>query len=280
MKPVVSVVIPTFGRHEQLREAVFSALGQDAPVPFEVIVVDDNPPAAELFRKNRAMLEGLSPSIRHLASTGPRGGSGARNCGILAARGEWVAFLDDDDEWLPGKLARQWYLAASAPADVACVDTGFCEKDEATGKQTPVMPQLEGWIFDDLLVKHRGRAPKLSTMLCRREALLAAGLFDTELPSRQDLDLYLRLARAYRFWPVREILAVKHVHSGARITTSRAKKLAGFEGFYRKYAEDLRARPPLHALFLRQYAVQMFKAGRYAEALRLAVRSLAPGASR
>lgn len=270
----ISVVIPTYGRHEQLEAALRSVRLQDCPVPFEVIVVDDNPVDSELFGRNQAMLAQRFPGVVHLPNPQSRGGAGARNGGVLAAVGEWVAFLDDDDEWLPGKLAQQWALMSMAPVDVVAIDTGFWEVDSNSGERKKVLPQLQGWIFDALLVKHQGRAPKLSTLVCRRQALLDAGLFDEMLPSRQDLDLYLRLARVGRFESVLEPLAMKHVHAGPRISTSFENKLRGFEVYYRKYLPEFQARPALHRIFLRQYARWLYRARRYPTALRLVLRSL------
>ena len=276
MKPVLSVVIPTYGRHEQLERAVRTVMTQECDVPFEVVVVDDNPADSELRQRNAAMLAQFQPVVRHLSNSGRRGGAGARNTGIEAATGEWIAFLDDDDEWLPNKLRQQLTLMRNAAPQLACIDTGFYEDDEATGRRKSVMPQLQGDIFDTLLVKHQGRAPKLSTLICRREALVSIGMFDPELPSRQDLDLYLRLARHYRFASVAEPLAIKHVHTGARISTSHANKIRGFELYYRKYRDDFLVRPELHRIFLRQYARWLYRAKRYPAAVRLLLRSLWP----
>lgn len=274
MRIVISVVVPTYGRHKQLEAALRSVSRQDCPVPFEVIVVDDNPVDSELFGRNQAMLARRFPEVLHLPNPQSRGGAGARNGGVLAAKGAWVAFLDDDDEWLPDKLAQQWALMSGAPAGVVAIDTGFWEVDASSGQRKVVLPQLQGWIFDALLVKHQGRAPKLSTLVCRHQALLDVGLFDVALPSRQDLDLYLRLARVGRFESVLEPLALKHVHAGPRISTSFDNKLRGFEVYYHKYLAEFQARPVLHRIFLRQYARWLYRARRYPTALRLVLRSL------
>ncbi len=268
MQPSLSVVIPTYKRQKQLRAAVESVLGQALDQPFEIVVVDDNPPESEVHALNRAMFARDFPQVRHIPNTRPRGGSGARNCGIMAAKGNWIAFLDDDDSWLPGKLSRQWNLIREAPGDLACIDTGFWEVDEISGSRRAVLPKLKGHIFEELLVKHNGRAPKLSTLICRRDALIAVGMFDEDFASRQDIDLYLRLARQFRFDSVAEPLAVKNMHSGARISTDPSKKVRGFEHFLKKYEADLRARPELLRIFYRQYAKRLYRAGQYGKAIR------------
>jgi glycosyltransferase involved in cell wall biosynthesis len=276
MAPVLSVVIPTYQRQSQLRMAVQSVMDQTFTAPFEIIVVDDNPPDSEAYARNRTMFEKEFPGVRHLRNDRGRGGSGARNCGILAARGGWIAFLDDDDSWLPEKLSRQWELIGTAAAGVACVDTGFWEVDEASGRREAVLPKLQGNIFDDLLVKHNGRAPKLSTLVCRRDALIQVGMFDQDLPSRQDLDLYLRLARHYSFASVQEPLAVKNMHSGQRISTNPEKKIRGFQLFMEKYEAEFRSRPDLYRIFQRQFAKRLYRSRQYGKAMLALAKGILP----
>ena len=192
--PTVSVIIPTFNRPKELLRAVRSVLSQDY-AEVEILVVDDNPPDSEARRLTTEALDGMDSCIKHIQTPGSLGGAGARNVGIQAARGAFVAFLDDDDEWLKGKLRKQMALFETVPDHVGSIDTGFMEVDERKGTTREVKPGLKGWIFEDLLVKSRGRAPKLSSMVVRTAVLREAGGFDSDLPSRQDLDLYLRLAR-------------------------------------------------------------------------------------
>jgi hypothetical protein len=116
------------------------------------------------------------------------------------------------------------------------------------------MPALRGEIFEELLVKHKGRAPKLSTMVCRTAALREVEGFDEALPSRQDLDLYLRLARLYRFEYIAEPLINKYIHSSGRISGSSTNKIRGFDLFYEKYYDEFISRPALHKLYLRRHA--------------------------
>lgn len=115
--PAVSVIIPTWNRREALASAVRSALAQK-DVPVEVLVCDDGSDDG-----TREMIEAWGDDRVHLI-TGPRAGRPAvpRNRGIAVARGEWLAFLDDDDEWLPHKLSRQLAAARSRNCFAACSD--------------------------------------------------------------------------------------------------------------------------------------------------------------
>jgi glycosyltransferase involved in cell wall biosynthesis len=99
----VSVVIPTYNRADRLEGAILSAVNQD-PGPLEVIVVDD----ASTDGTDAARLEAIDRRVRVIRHPNNRGSAAARNTGIDAARGDWIAFLDHDDQWLPGKLERQW----------------------------------------------------------------------------------------------------------------------------------------------------------------------------
>jgi len=273
VKPVVSVIIPTYKRPRELVRALRSVLAQEY-AELEILVVDDNISGGEHRRLTEAALEGLDSRIIHIRNEISLGGAGARNVGIQAARGVFVAFLDDDDEWLPGKLAAQLALFGTLPLEYCSVDTGFFEIDERRNSKRTILPALRGDIFEELLVKHKGRAPKLSSMLCRTAALREVGLFDASLPSRQDLDLYLRLARQYLFDYIAEPLVNKYIHASGRISSVSSNKIRGFELVYIKYRSDLDSRPALHRKYLRKHAFWLAKGGKYMQALEKFLKSL------
>ena len=122
--PKVSVIIPTYRRSVELQRAVTSVLLQGF-ADYEIIVVDDNPPETEARIKNEEYLGRLDPRIVHLKNSRSLGGAEARNVGIRASQAQYVAFLDDDDEWLPSKLQKQVDMLDALDSEVACVDTGF-----------------------------------------------------------------------------------------------------------------------------------------------------------
>ena len=108
MVPLVSVIIPTYNRADLVRQALASVKAQTYR-DFEIVVVDDG--------GTDGTCEALSAwrEIRVLRHAHRRGVSAARNTGIDAARGEWLAFLDSDDLWLPDKLARQIFWLEGSP---------------------------------------------------------------------------------------------------------------------------------------------------------------------
>ncbi len=270
--PHVSVVIPTYKRPEELKRALSSILTQDYN-DIEIIIIDDNPPESDTRIATEHVLASIQGPIIYLKNKKSLGGGGARNKGIENARGEYLAFLDDDDEWLPGKLKQQVELLDRIPETVCSVDTGFIEIDEIKGTTKEVKPALRGSIFDELLVKHKGRAPKLSSMLCRTAALREIGMFDVTLPARQDLDLYLRLARNYTFEFIEAPLVNKYIHGSDRITSNIKSKITGFDIFYKKYKEEFKTRPHLHRIFLRKQALWLLYDKRFLRGFSQLVRS-------
>lgn len=177
------MIIPTRDRPEALRRAVRSVSAQSLP-PQEVVVVDDGSslPVDPTFW-------GASPvPVRMIRNEVARGPAAARNLGAVQAVGEFVAFLDDDDLWLPGKLEIVWRCLAEYPeADVVIHRTGF--------EPSPV-DRAEWWMVDDPLARMLcTQPPHLDGVIVRR-TLHAASPFDESLPGAADLDYLIRLAKA------------------------------------------------------------------------------------
>lgn len=130
--PCVSVVIPTRGRPELVQRAVRSALAQSLR-DLEVVVVIDGPDFA-----TRAALAGITDArLRVIALDAPRGAAGARNAGAAAARGSYIALLDDDDVWLPAKLQRQLAaMGTETNAIVSCLSRLVGPQGESVWPQT------------------------------------------------------------------------------------------------------------------------------------------------
>jgi glycosyltransferase involved in cell wall biosynthesis len=184
--PDVSVVIPTHNRRRLLGQTVRSALGQ-VGVEVEVIVVDDGSSDGTAD----AVASIGDDRVRLLRHRRPLGVAVARNAGAGAARGAWVALLDDDDLWAPDKLKRQ--LEAAAAAEAGWVYAGVVEVDaegRLLGGSAPPSPEelLAG-------LRRRNLMPAGSSNVAVRSDLLSAsGGFDPRLRHLADWDLWLRLA--------------------------------------------------------------------------------------
>ncbi len=185
----VTVVVPTRDRPELLRKSIAAIVAQRYGGPIEVVVVyDQSEPDLGLTRDDP------DRSVRVVTNQRTPGLAGGRNTGILAATSELVAFCDDDDVWLPGKLEAQAEALAGGPT-LELVTTGTLV--DYRGKLTPRVLDDDRITFDRLV---RSRTPEAvaSSFLVRREALLdGIGLVDEAIPGSfgEDYDLLLRAAR-------------------------------------------------------------------------------------
>jgi glycosyltransferase involved in cell wall biosynthesis len=190
---IVSAIIPTYNRADLVGRAVQSALDQRVPNgDLEVIVVDD-----ESTDATPDVLAGFGSSIRTVRQTNRREGA-ARNVGASIARGDYVAFLDSDDYWLPGKLAADVarFEAADRPALVYSRALNVDSLDRPIGIRR--LPVHEGDVFWRLA---REAFMPMSTVAVRADAFGACGGFeeDRALSGTADWELWLRMAAR---WPV------------------------------------------------------------------------------
>ena len=181
--PEVSVVITTHNRIDLLPRALESVRRQTVQ-PLEVIVVADG--------CNDGTAEWLTgeADIRTIIHPDAKGISAARNAGIASARGEWLAFLDDDDAWLPDKLERQLAAIRQSPG------YRLCHTDEIWirhGKRVNAMNKHRkqgGWIYPDCLPLC---VISPSAVMIQRHLFDDVGVFETSLPACEDYDLWLRI---------------------------------------------------------------------------------------
>lgn len=211
----VSAIIPTYNRARLVCGAIDSIMAQSRPVN-EIIVIDDG--------STDDTLEGLKKfghAIRYLRQQN-RGPSAARNRGIKEARGDFVAFLDSDDLWVPGKIEMQLNLFASNPHVDFCFGKMVSFFDEADD-ETPVIKDVAS---EDYLVTHQTNLEKLfellivqnpvatGTVMARRTSLDLVGDFDESRSISEDFDYWLRAAIRCRWGFVNSILMRRRRHSG------------------------------------------------------------------
>ena len=213
--PRVTVAVATYNRAHLVSRAIASVRAQSIQ-EIQVIVVDDgstDDTPGVLARIDDPRL-GI---IRHDTN---RGISHARNTAIAAATGEWIAFLDDDNEWLPDYLERQLGLAASHPR----ADVVYCRArrlDDRTKREMLVPYRMaEGEVFDDLV---SGWIPLMSCSLFRRATLVELGGLDEALTASEDRDLFMRLAQRAAFAATPDVLVTRHEHSGTQLSRNYEK---------------------------------------------------------
>lgn len=220
--PLVSVIIPTFQRSEYLIRAIESALNQTYP-NIEIIVVDDNDGENE-FRKatqNNLNRYIANNKIKYIQHNKNKGLPSARNTGIRTSQGEFVAFLDDDDQWLPDKILKQIEL--------------FNNLDDSYGVVGSYWKIINEFDHNERIrtIKYRGDLSKIlalnhfcppSMVIVKRKYLEKVNLFDENFRWREDIELYYRLSYVCKFDFVEEVLVNYYQHPNA-MSTNFEKKL-------------------------------------------------------
>jgi len=248
-QPLVSVIIPVFNLEGCLAETVDSVLRQTFR-DLEVILVDDG--STDRSRELIGEYAQREPARVRAVFQAHAGASAARNAGIRAAQGEWIAFLDGDDAWLPRKLEIQLQAASGDPR-LNLLSTAA----EIIGGNALLPAPNPGPIDVRTELLRKGCFITLSSVLLRRELLADEG-FDETLPGAQDLALYLRLAANMRYRFIPEPLVRYRVRPGAisdprgtryvqlrshrRIMRREMKRLkAGSPALYHRHKRELRA---------------------------------------
>jgi len=188
-QPEVSVVIPAYRVANYIGDALQSVVTQ-AHSKVEIVVVNDGSPDTDELER---ALEPYRERIVYIKQTNG-GVSSARNTGILAARGEWLAFLDADDEWLPGYLeAQQNFLRDDPSFDMVYSNGLIFGETPLAGRTTMELSPTTGEIT--LLKALSGECTIGYCALVRRELVIRAGMFDTSLHGSEDYNLWLRILR-------------------------------------------------------------------------------------
>lgn len=195
----VSVVIPTFDRAGPVCRAIASVLAQTRPAG-EVVVVDDGSRDDTAVRVTAEF-----PGV-NLIRRDRRGVSAARNCGVTNSTGDWIAFLDSDDAWMPEKLERQCDAIERDPEAVLCHTDEIWIRNGRRVNPRRRHAKHGGWIFRRCLPLC---VISPSAAMIRRDVFDRLGGFDESLPACEDYDLWLRLCARHPVLLVDEPLVIK-----------------------------------------------------------------------
>ena len=201
--PKISVVIPTHNRAKYICEAIDSALSQTYK-DFEIIVVDDGS-----TDNTKSVLIKYGDRIRYFHQQA-KGQSAARNFGIREAKGEYVAFLDSDDVWLPSKLETYLnYFNSNTKIPFICAKMGVINEKgkKITGKLKP--EHEPGTDFRTIIEKG---SCSTSTFMVKRD-ILDSIRFDEDLAKLTDLDFCLKIAKQHKILVIKEILTLYREHA-------------------------------------------------------------------
>ena len=222
----ITVIVPTYKRLDYLAEAINSIIEQ-THTDWECLIVNDHPPDAIAISK---LLASFKDDRLHLINHETSlGGNAARNSGIARARGEIIAFLDDDDLWLPDKLQK--HLACHQDSQAGVVFSGVTQQWE--GKKLPAKTTLAANPAEDVLTamsKGEFCPHTTSAVTVARWCFDRCGTFDSKLVSFQDWDMWYRLAaKGVKFDCISEPLIIFRQHLGARTSKSIERRLRGLE---------------------------------------------------
>jgi glycosyltransferase involved in cell wall biosynthesis len=235
--PVVSVILPTRNRAHLLPRAIRSVVAQTF-TGWELVVVDDG----SSDRTLEVVEEFGDPRIVYVRRDSDHGLCQARNAGMAAAaRSQYFAFLDDDDEWLPAKLEWQLAVFAAGRPDLAVVGGGRVDRDE-DGVET-ILPRHRGAIFEHLLAR-RAKGYSGVMVLVRRPSAGEDPVFDPTFKCLEDVDYLLRIARGgstFDYVP-RPVINVYRDHGTPHVWNHEGA-IRGYERLLDKYRDDLVDRP-------------------------------------
>ena len=257
--PKVSVIISTYNRADLLPRAIESVLAQTF-TDFELIVVDD----CSTDITQEVISKFTDPRVFPIRHENNAGGSAARNTGIAYAKGEYMAFLDDDDEWVESKLARQARILDESDPRVALVYTWFDFIEAPSRKRrTGSRSTMSGDISENMLGWEMP-APT-STYMIRAEAARQMDGFDETLPLAQDLDFLIRISMQWRVAVVKDVLMLMHKGHGysgpAQQPNAQVNLIKYLKSHICKFNQELSVRPKTYARVLMNLAFMEMRQG-------------------
>lgn len=261
MDELVSVIITTYKRSfATLSKAINSVLNQTYN-NLELIIVDDN--SKEFTNKVdiQSNIKKLNDSrVKYIQHENNQGACAARNTGIKNSKGNYIAFLDDDDEWLPRKIEYQ--LQKFSDENVGLV---YCDSYTITIKNNKEISKdvrshrISGMVYGELI--KRNFIGSTSFALVKKQALDTCGIFNNQLKSAQDYELWLRISNVYKVDYVSNPLVNYYVHDGERISANLTNKIQGLEKINEFNLDYLESHPRIYSK--RKLLIVPYYAGRY-----------------
>jgi glycosyltransferase involved in cell wall biosynthesis len=203
--PLVSILIPTYNRAALLTKAIQSVLSQTYS-EFELIIIDD-----ASTDHTAAIVENFHDSRIHYLRLNQNGGvSAARNAGLKVCRGDYIAFLDSDDEWVPQKLEQQLQLFQNSAEQVGVIYSTIKVINGDNIYQKKNQGSITGSIYENLLYQNFVGTP--SSVIVKKNCFTPGIFFDPSLRCCEDWDVWLQIARQWQFACITEPLIIYREH--------------------------------------------------------------------
>lgn len=253
MTPKVSVIIPAFNSKKTIKRSVKSAIKQTYK-RLEIIVVDDG----STDNTCKVARDVGDRRVETIKLDSNHGVARARNVGIENSTGEFVAFLDADDEWKKKKLEKQLSCLTRSDRDVAVVD---CDWEIVSNTCGVAMTKSQGGATDrkKLLSFYHVCSPP--TVIARRHALQEVGCFDENIPTAEDADLWVRLSKKYAFEHVPEALVKVHRGHENRLGLDTKSVVKGHLKFYTKHEEKYQKNSHIESSFFMNLGRKLMSMG-------------------
>lgn len=236
---LVSAIITSYNRDFSVLKRALNSVINQTYQNIEIIIIDDN----DLDNKFHLSLKDNIAKYRnvkyyHMGNN--QGSQKARNKGIELAHGIYIAFLDDDDEWMPTKIEEQVKCFNTNKNIGLVFSKGYDYNDENNKKTIYNLPG-KSYSFDDLLF--HDTIGSTSQALILKEVFDNVGVFDIEMPARQDYEMWIRISKIYECYKIEKPLFIHHNHNCERISTNTEKVINGYKKIYKKYFIFYKTRP-------------------------------------
>ncbi|MBD5549632.1 MAG: glycosyltransferase family 2 protein [Lachnospiraceae bacterium] len=231
---LVSIIIPTYNRALCYIAKAIQSITEQTYKNYEIIVVDDNIYGSNYARKIREYC--VKNNFIYLTTKGREGANTARNIGARYAKGIYLTFLDDDDFWLKNKLEMQLKYFNDNVGMV--YSNGYVFTSNSKHLYTkPECFVTEGNLYKLFLYNYIG--PTV-TAIIKRDCFFDVGMFDEDLPAKQDYDLWIRIVKKYKAVGINQPLFVYTRHDSNQITKKNDLILEGYNKIYKKYESYLK----------------------------------------
>lgn len=277
---LVSIIVPTYKRADRLPAALDSLLAQDHR-RIEVVVANDNVPGSEWDEATRGLIaryEAADPRVRSVHTTGATGGGAARNLACVGARGGYLAFLDDDDEFLPDKVSTQLAFMLERGLDMSWQDVSWYDESGRLVEHRR-LDHCKEFSREGLLRAHLLTPISPTSIYMLKKSLFERTEGFGEVATGQDWWLMLRCIEAgARIGYMPEVHVRQHLHSGGRLSVGQ-NKIDGEEARHAKVREyySLLSKREIAYVEFRHNAALAFacmRGGMRADAARYAARAL------
>lgn len=223
----VTVIIPVYNREKTIRRCINSIISQTVQ-PYEIIVVDDGS-----TDKSLKIVDEFNYNIKVIKQN-HRGAQAARNIGILNAGGDYIAFLDSDDEWMPQMLEISINEISSHKSD--CVTYSDCYVYKNQKHRLWKLPECGNSAYSFLLINI---GPMFQSMLAKKDIFIKIGLLDENVVAYQEWETAIRLANEVEIVHIKQPLFKYHLHLGETISKDKIKGIKGYTYIVNKHIREI-----------------------------------------